>query len=133
MSDETTVYPFSLQVAISSKMRNAWLESYHLNCLCARDLELAIQSSLLDNRIVATYLCTVLESYGAERLCWVLANTVQQAGGDSRYSIDVRSWAKDFEIPSENWNLHKNFVVKAHPILVGQVIAYVLDEIGVVL
>ena len=60
----------------------------------------------------------IIEEYGAERVVFILANTVQHLEYDGRFSIGNKAWAKGYEIP-ENVNrgmdMNADYVINSHP------------------
>ena len=60
----------------------------------------------------------VLEAYGAERISFVLANTIQKHSYDGRYSRDNKAWAETIQIPenvSRGTDLNADYIVNSHP------------------
>lgn len=118
MPKHIPLYPWSCKEASRLNEGEEWLKSYQENCACARAIELAIKDGYANNRLNTDCAKDVVEKYGFDRVNWVLANTIQDSMHDGRYCADNRQWARPFFIPHEEYNLHHNFFVNAHPGLV---------------
>ncbi len=118
MAKHIPLYPWSRKEATRLGESEDWLASYQENCACARAIEIAIKDEYSNNRLSGDCAKGVIERYGFDRVNWVIANTIQDGEHDGRYCKDNRQWAKTFYIPREEYNLHRNFSVNAHPGLV---------------
>ena len=118
MEDRKWVYPWSLAQARRLHEKDAWIESYKENCICARAIELALRNGYKDNRLNETCAKEVIGEYGYDRVNWVLANTVQENIHDGRYSAENKAWARGFFIPKEPEFQNSTFAVNAHPVLI---------------
>ena len=96
-----------------------WLDSYKENCICARAIELAIRQNYKDNSLASDCAKKVIEEYGFDRVNWVLANTIQRAGADGRYTEENREWARNFHIPNDWERVRDTFALMSHPGLVN--------------
>ena len=115
MSEHMPLYRFSREEARSHDVIKEWRDSYHENCNCAFAIGESITANYQDNRL-GDCLTPVVERFGIDRVNWVLANTIQQADYDGRYSRQNKEWAKSFYIPKDENNCY--FCVKSHPCLV---------------
>ncbi len=115
MSEHLPLYRFSREEARNHDAIKEWRDSYHENCNCAFAIGEAITANYHDNRL-GDCLTPVVERFGIDRVNWVLANTLQQADYDGRYSRENKAWAKSFYIPADENNCY--FCVKSHPCLV---------------
>ena len=73
-----------------------------------------------------------LEEYGAERVAFILANTVQQLEYDGRFSFGDKAWAKGYEIPenvSRGIDMNADYVVNSHPAVLDGWIGLVREVI----
>ncbi len=61
----------------------------------------------------------ITEEYGADRVAWVLANTVQKQYYDGRYSSSNQAWAKNLNIPADLPSFHLN----THPAIIDGLIS----------
>ena len=60
----------------------------------------------------------VMAAYGKERICYVIANTLQQKSWDGRFSSSNKEWAAQFEIAAAvrpDYDSRGAFVVDSHP------------------
>ena len=118
MEKHKPLYPWSRDVARESGQTDLWDESYNENCRCARAIERVIKLNYSDNRLGADSAKKVIGEYGYDRVNWVLANTVQIAHGEGRYSEDNRKWSRGFMIPHDTHLKRSTFSVTSHPGLV---------------
>lgn len=118
MEKHKPLYPWSRDVAKRSGQTDLWDESYNENCRCARAIERMIALHYKDNRLNADGAKSVIGEYGYDRVNWVLANTVQIAHGEGRYSEDNRKWSRGFMIPHDSHLKRSTFSVTSHPGLV---------------
>ena len=109
------VYKQTLDGARCSGELEAWRESKKINSECAEAIDKAIKDSNYElyHYDLKTAAKTVTEEYGAERVAWVLANTVQKQYYDGRYSSSNQAWAKGFDVPKDS-----SGTVNTHPTVV---------------
>jgi len=97
------------------------LDQFHqgreLNAACAAAIDKAVNESRYDTHCYNLKAAAkkVIAEFGAERVDWVLANTIQKWCYDGRYSDSNKKWARGYDIPSEA----SSFICNTHP--------YVLD------
>lgn len=73
----------------------AFRASYQTNIACKEAIEQAIGENYADNRLnTAMIYNDVVHNFGAERVKFVLATTIQHKDWDERFSRDNRAWAK---------------------------------------
>ena len=109
-------------------------DSMKANVLCRTAIEDAISKHYHDNHLHIEGAKSVLEKFGTERTCYVLAATVQDKDWDGRISGNNKTWAKDFVIPKDptawNTDAYRRFVVSgSHPGLVDLFLNQVRREI----
>ncbi len=76
-------------------------DSFRLNVSCARAIEQAIRDYFDGNESLCDgCVQSVLEEYGAARVRFVLANTMQNVGCRHYHSDEVLHWSKDNRTPS---------------------------------
>ena len=77
----------------------------------------------------------VLEEYGAERMSYVLANTVRHFSWDNRFSVENRKWAESIPVfeDQDPWGEERNvdFVVNSHPAVLDGFINLLREELKV--
>ena len=113
------LYTSSQKEASEWGENDLWLESYNENCVCARAIELSIQQGYKENVLSSDCAKKVIEDYGFDRVNWVLANTIQRAGADGRFSQENQAWARSFFIPDDWSRFRDTFSVMSHPGLVN--------------
>lgn len=123
MSDKDKVYKFPGAHAREHGELKAYRASRKENTACAKAISEAIRDNYKDNCLDPQGVKDVISKFGAERMMYVLANTIQQQDWDGRYSPDNKRWAKTVAIPEDKdpWGGDRNieFVVQgAHPGLV---------------
>ena len=84
MGKPEPTYPWSMLQARSLGEIELWLESYRINCDCARFIEKQISANYADNRLNAQGVKDAIEKYGFDRVNRVLANTVDLGMTDGR-------------------------------------------------
>ena len=119
MAERIPLYPLSRKDSQRLGEHELWLDSYQENCACARRIELAIKDAYAANRLNEQCARKVIEIYGFDRVCWVLAHTIQHGENDTRFSKEQHSWAKEYNIPYDDHYLQRNFTVGLHPTLVS--------------
>ena len=88
------------------------------NIACRAAIEKAIAENFDGMRLGADAAAQVLSEFGAERVQFVLANTVQQKSWDGRFSRENKAWAAAFSIEPDvvmGMDRRLQFVVNSHP------------------
>ena len=88
------------------------------NVACRAAIEKAIAENFDGMRLKADAAAHVFGEFGAERVLFVLANTVQQKSWDGRFSRDNKAWAAAFSIEPDvamGADRRLQFVVRSHP------------------
>ena len=109
-------------------------ESMQANVLCRTAIEDAISMHYHDNHLHIEGAKSVLEKFGAERTCYVLAATVQDKDWDARISDKNKAWAKGFCVTQETtaWNspAYRRFIISgSHPGLIDLFVNQVRREL----
>ena len=92
---QTPVYLQSGAYARDSGELELSRASYRLNVACKEALEQAINENYHDSRLNTTAIYDeVVSKFGAERVKFVLATTIQHKDWDQRFSRDNRAWAQ---------------------------------------
>jgi hypothetical protein len=88
-------------------------QSNRLNTECAAAIDKAVRESQYDtyHYRLKDAAKNVIAEYGAERVDWVLASTVQLQHYDGRYSDSNKKWARGFDFPGER----PSFFCNTHP------------------
>ena len=90
------LYRQSITYAIGNEEKEAYRESWELNQECKKAIEDSIRQSFDGMHLDKDAVKSVLKEYGAERLSFILANTLKQEEWDARFSRDNVKWATDF-------------------------------------
>lgn len=114
---QVPVYQASPKVARENDELGLYRDSIRTNVACRDAIENAISDSYRNNRLNQEGALKVLEQYGAERVFYVLANTVQLHPHDGRISSENKVWASNFSI-DQTHNREYN-LASVHPGLVN--------------
>lgn len=103
--EETKTYPplyrQPITYAVEHGEKDAYRKSWELNQDCKKAVEEAVSRNFDGMHLDKGAVKLVLKEYGAERLAFILANTLKQEEWDARFSRDNVAWATDF-FNSEN-------------------------------
>ena len=118
------VYIFSATFAKGHGELEEYRASFKANVACRDAIEDAIASHYADNRLDGSCVQEVVDRFGAERVSFVLANTIQHKDWDGRISPENKEWAKAEPVPNDfdAWNNKKTLEYscnKAHPGLIN--------------
>lgn len=118
------VYEFSATFAKEHGELDKYRASHRANVECKNAIEDAIANHYNDNRLDGSCVKEVVDRFGAERVSFVLANTVQDKDWDGRISDDNKKWAKDFPVPkdADAWGgrrTHEYVCSRVHPGLIN--------------
>ena len=111
--DATGIYKHTADYAL----KNGEIEQYHasakINDACAKAIDAVIQAGNYDQYRykMSQATKTVIDTFGFERVNWVLASTIHQRFFDGRFSSSNQKWARDFDVPNE---IHRGFIVNTH-------------------
>ena len=97
------LYTHTLPYAMEHGRADDYLESRKRNLDCKNAIEDAIRKNFDGLHLAYDAAKEIIEEYGAERVVFILANTVQHLEYDGRFSIGNKAWAKGYGIP-ENIN-----------------------------
>lgn len=111
---EQKVYKQAADYARQNDELALYRDSNRMNQACAQAIEQAIKDSnyALYRYDLNTAAQKVIAEYGAERVAWVLAATLQRLDYDGRFSHDNKNWGKGFSKPQER-SIY--YTVKTHP------------------
>ena len=97
------VYLHSAAYASKHGETDAYGLSDQANFSCKVAIEQAISAHYRDNRLdTASAVQEILEEFGAERMNFILANTIQHKDADGRISCDNKAWAKTIPMPEDS-------------------------------
>ena len=96
--------------------------SLQANIACKEAIEQAISQSYDGRRLAEGTAAKVMKQFGAERVLYVLANTIQQKEWDGRFTYPNKEWAKTVSIPPnmDSFGMDRNYAiaVSSHPGLI---------------
>ena len=96
--------------------------SLQANIACKEAIEQAISQSYDGRRLAEGTAAKVMKQFGAERVLYVLANTIQQKEWDGRFTYPNKEWAKMVSIPPnmDSFGMDRNYAiaVSSHPGLI---------------
>ena len=99
----TPVYPHSAAYASEHGEMAQYNLSYQVNSACTEAIEQTISAHYAENRLdTEAAVKDVLEKFGAERVQFILANTIQRKNHDGRISQDNKAWAKTIPMPEDS-------------------------------
>ena len=118
------VYVFSATFAKEHGELEAYRASFRANVDCKNAIEEAISNHYSDNRLDGSCVQEVVDRFGAERVSFVLANTIQHKDWDGRISPQNKEWAKAELVPNDfdAWGGKKTLEYscnQAHPGLIN--------------
>lgn len=127
------LYLSDLSYASEHENADAYLDSRKLNLECKQAIEASIGSHFDGYHLVQNAAADVVEAYGAERVSFVLACTVQHLRSDGRFSKGTKEWADGFIIPenfSRGMDLNADYIVTSHPAVLDGFIGLARKEMG---
>ena len=132
---EHPIYPYSAAYAREHGETEAYRQSKKENISCRDAIEDVIRKRFDGMRLASDAAKVVLEEYGAERMSYVLANTVRHFSWDNRFSVENRKWAESIPVfeDQDPWGEERNadFVVNSHPAVLDGFINLLREELKV--
>lgn len=119
IGEEISAEKLSDPATARENLETAYLKSQELTALttnvaCKTAIEEAIRKNYDGMRLEKGFEDELIAKYGAERIRYVLANTVQQKAYDGRFSQKTKAWAAMTPIPQPD-DLRRYFIVETHP------------------
>ena len=115
----TPVYRRTAAYARESGELEAWRASHRENIACRDAIDKAIAKHFDGAHLDRQALSTVFDAYGAERVYYVLANSVITKEYDGRFSRDNRAWAQAENVAVERtefgYTRNDEFACRSHP------------------
>ena len=106
-NEEPPVYRHTADYAMEHGELQEYNLSYQANEKCKEAIREAISSHYDGNRLcVDAAVKEVLGKFGAERVQYLLANTVQRKSWDGRISPESKAWAQTISIPNDSRNAY---------------------------
>lgn len=111
---QSPLYPHDGPYAREHGELEQYRASRKANFACKEAIEAAIRDGFDGMHLNQDAVKGVLERFGAERVSYVLANTIQQKDWDTRFSASNRSWAASVPMfePKER---RDEYTVESHP------------------
>lgn len=116
--NRTPLYPHTAAYAIEHGELEQYRASLQANIACKNAIEAAIRQYFDGMHLNEVAVTEVMSAYGKERICYVIANTLQQKSWDGRFSPSNKAWAAQFEIAAAvrpDYDSRGAFVVDSHP------------------
>lgn len=126
------VYLGTLEQAMEEKNVDAYLDSRKLNIDCKNAIEQAIKENYDGMYLNHDVALSVIDEYGAERVAFVLANTLKYLSYDGRLSNANKHWAEGINVPeniSRGMDLNRDYIVSSHPAVLDGFINLARNEI----
>nr|WP_300837753.1 DUF3849 domain-containing protein [uncultured Acetatifactor sp.] len=111
-------YGHTMLYAYEHKAVGEYLDSSRIDRECKKAIEETIQQHFDGMHLEHDIVKPLIEQFGAERLAFVLANTIQKQSWDGRFSRANKAWASEFQIPEDlvrGIDINQNLVVSSHP------------------
>ncbi len=127
---KTPIYRQTGQYAREHGEREQYKASNLANIACRVAIEEAIRANFDGMNLKAGAAEGVIREFGAERVQFVLANTVQQKEWDGRFSRGNKAWAAAFDIPADevmSMDRRTQFIVTSHPAILDGFISMVRE------
>ena len=116
--NRTPLYPHTAAYALEHGELEQYRASLQANIACKNAIEAAIRQHFDGMHLNEAAVTEVVAAYGKERICYVVANTLQQKNWDERFSSSNKAWAAQFEIAATarpDYDRRGAFVVDSHP------------------
>lgn len=130
---DLTVYRHPAAYAREHGQLELYRQSHRANISCKRDIEKTVSAHFDGMRLDRRAAQEVIERFGAERVAYVLAATVQAKHWDGRFSPANKAWARDFDFPDPfdglGFDRRYDYAVETHPAVLDGFINQVRQEI----
>ena len=116
--NRTPLYPHIAAYAREHGELEQYRASLQANIACKNAIEAAIRQHFDGMHLNEAAVTEVVSAYDKERICYVVANTLQQKSWDGRFSPSNKEWAAQFEIAAAvrpDYDSRGAFVVDSHP------------------
>ena len=126
-------YPHSVAYAREHDELELYRTSREANCACRDAVDHAIDENYLHNRLDDKAAKSVLAQFGAERVSYVLAATLQYKDWDKRFSQDNQAWAKSLPVSTllleEGKDRYSSLACRTHSGILNLFITQVRHEL----
>ena len=97
--NRTPLYPHTAAYAIEHGELEQYRASLQANIACKNAIEAAIRQYFDGMHLNEVAVTEVMSAYGKERICYVIANTLQQKSWDGRFSPPTKSGRRSLKSP----------------------------------
>ena len=122
-------YEYAREAGQIDECRLSRIENMH----CAKAIDTAIADSFDGMHLNTACIRPLIDRFGAERISWVLANTLVMKDYDGRFSASNKEWGARMEVPLEKDRYvgvrNAEFVLRSHPAVLDMFIVYVRREL----
>ena len=111
-------YGHTLSYAAEHGEVDRYMKSHKFDRECKEAVEETIRQNFDGMHLKHDIVKPLAEKYGAERMAFILANTLQQESWDGRFSRDNKAWASEFYIPENivhGIDMNRELTVGSHP------------------
>ena len=111
-------YGHTLSYAAEHGEVDKYMKSHKFDRECKEAVEETIRQNFDGMHLKHDIVKPLAEKYGAERMAFILANTLQQESWDGRFSRDNKTWASKFYIPENivhGIDMNRELIVSSHP------------------
>ena len=111
-------YGHTLSYAAEHGEVDKYMKSHKFDRECKEAVEETIRQNFDGMHLKHDIVKPLAEKYGAERMAFILANTLQQESWDGRFSRDNKAWASEFYIPENivhGIDMNRELIVSSHP------------------
>lgn len=118
MMNKTALYKHTAAYALEHGELEQYRAFLQANIACKNAVEAAIRQHFDGMHLNEAAVTEVMGAYRKERVCYVVANTIQQKSWDERFSSSNKEWAAQFEIGAAvrpDYDSRGAFVVDSHP------------------
>ena len=125
-------YGHTLGYAAEHGEVDKYMESHKFDRECKEAIEGTIRQNFDGMYLKHDIVEPLAEKYGAERMAFILANTLQQESWDGRFSRDNKVWASGFSIPENlvhGIDMNRELIVSSHPAVLDGFIGMFREEV----
>ena len=129
------LYPNSFETALKNGNYDIglYIASCKENIKCARDIEKAINENFDGYKLGKGFEKAIIETYGFQRVNFVLAYNIQQKVNDGRINTENKDWAKNINIEDDKFNSYdrrSEYLIDADAGLLNIFANRVIEEIN---
>ncbi|MCD8361993.1 MAG: DUF3849 domain-containing protein [Lachnospiraceae bacterium] len=130
--EKVPVYMHSAAYAREHGELEQYRSSRRVNIACKNAIEEAVRDNFDGMHLKEDAAKAVVQEYGAERVAYILADTVRYKDWDRRFSSDTKSWAESIPIVSDpdstGTDRSGRYVVESHPAILNGFIGLARKE-----